>query len=429
MLNQIQSFIEKTLSPAMTKLSGNKFIRSMSTAMMRAMPVLLGSAVFSLLADFPITAVPNFLEDIGILDNMKNIVTTLNNINPILFVAMYCYTYAKESEVDATPNLLFGIVVYFILMPSSLTVGEEVITTYSAQYMAGNGMFVALFIGIIVSFIYVFMMKKNITFRLPESVPSMVSTSFAPIFVGIAIIGFTLLVDFGISFTSYGNVFDFVVQVIQAPIVAVGANIPFMILFYTFLNLLWFFGIHPSALTALYVPVIRIMFAGNIGAAMQGQELPYVKEYLSYMIVGVGGAGGLLGLGIIMLFFSKSNRFKAAAKVGAIPVVFNINEPIMFATPVVMNSIFLIPMLLQPLMCIGTMYVMTNMITIKFNMIAAMAIPWTMPYPITAFIAGGIPLLLIMLLIIAMTALLYFPFFKLADRTSLAEEKALEMNK
>ena len=249
MINNIQSFVEKTLSPMMMKISENTVIRSMSTAMLRAMPVLLGAAVFSLLADFPITAVTQFLENINILDNMRNIVSTLNNLNPILFSAMYCYTYAKESDVDPTPNLLFGIVVYFILMPSTMTVGEEVITTYNAQYMAGNGMFVAIITAIIVSFIYVFMMKKNITLKLPDSVPTMVSQSFAPIFVGIAIIGATLLVDFGMEFTQYGNFFDFVVNVIQAPIIAVGANIPFMIFFYTLLNFLWFFGVHPSALT------------------------------------------------------------------------------------------------------------------------------------------------------------------------------------
>ena len=82
-------------------------------------------------------------------------------------------------------------------------------------------------------------------------------------------------------------------------------------------------------------------------------------------------------------------------------------------------------MLVQPLLSIGTMMVFTNFVNIEFNAIAAMSIPWSMPYPITAFIAGGLPLLVIMLIIIALTALLYLPFFKIADKKAIKEELQL----
>jgi len=271
------------------------------------------------------------------------------------------------------------------------------------------------------------MMKKNIIFKLPKSVPSMVSKSFEPIFVGIFVIGAILLIDFGFAQTAYGNFFTFVQEVIQAPIVAVGANVPFMILFYTLVNLFWFFGIHPSAMMALYLPVIRVMFSGNIGAAMQGLELPYVKEYLAYISAGVGGTGSLLALGLIMLFCSKSERMKASAKVGSIPVIFNVNEPMIFGIPIIMNPAFFVPMLLSPLVGMGSMYLMTSVVSINFNAIAAMAVPWTMPYPITAFIAGGVPLLIMMLVVIVLNGILYFPFFKIADKKALEEEKILEV--
>lgn len=425
MLDQIQNVIERTLSPVVTQLSQSAIIRSMSTALMRAMPVLLGAALFSLLADFPISQVTDFLANIGILENIRMVVHTLNNLNPIMFIALYCYTYAQEKKVDPIPNLLFGVVIYFMFMPTVVAAGDQFVPGYSFDYFAGNGMFVALFAGILISLLYVFLINKKITFKLPESVPPMVAKSFEPIFVGMIIIGLFLLLDYGIGLTSYGNMFTFIQEVIQAPIVAIGANIPFMILYFTLINLLWFFGVHPSALLALYIPVVRVMFSGNIGAAMQGLPLPYAQEYLTYMVAQIGGAGNLLALGLIMLFFSKSRRFKETSKIAAVPVIFNINEPIVFGTPIVLNSAFFIPMVLSAAVSMGAMYFMTSMIPVDFNALSAMAIPWTMPWPITAFIAGGVPLFTMMMIVIGLNVLLYFPFFLIADKKALKEEQEL----
>lgn len=425
MLNTIQNIIETKVSPIMQKLSQNGVVRAMSTAMMRAMPVMLGGALFSLLASFPISGVSEFIASIGLLEPINRLVTTVTNLNPILFIAMYCYSYAKNAKVDAIPCMLFGIVIFFILMPSTLQVGDEVLNVYSAVYMAGNGIFVALIAGIIISFLYVFLVKKNLTFKMPDSVPPMVSESFSPIFIGIIIFGLFLLVDFGLQQTSFGNLFTFIQRVIQDPIVSMGANVPFMIFFFTIVNLTWFFGIHPSALLSLYTPVITLMFSGNISAFMQGQPVSYAIEYFTYIVAGIGGTGNILSLAIIMLFFSKSKRFKAVSKIASIPAIFNINEPVMFGTPIIMNSTFFLPMILSPVISMGTMYMLSSMITINFNPLASLAVPWTMPWPITAFIAGGLPLFALMMIVIVENFILYYPFFKIADHKALKEEQAL----
>lgn len=426
MLNKIQEFIESKVSPIMQKLSQNGVVRAMSTAMMRAMPVMLGGALFSLLANFPISEVSQFIASIGLLDPINRLVTTVTNLNPILFIAMYCYSYAKNAKVDAVPCMLFGIVIYFILMPSTLQVGEEVLNVYSAVYMAGNGIFVALISGMIISFLYVFLMKKNFIFKMPDSVPPMVSESFSPIFIGMIIIGLFLFVDFGIQLTTFGNLFTFIQRIIQDPIVAIGANVPFMIFYFTIINLTWFFGIHPSALLSLYTPIITLMFSGNISAFMQGLPSPYETEYFTYIVAGIGGTGNILSLAIIMLFFSKSKRFKAVSKIASVPAIFNINEPIMFGTPIIMNSSFFLPMILSPLLSMGTMYILSGFVTINFNPLAGVSVPWTMPWPVTAFIAGGLPLFMLMMIIIILNFILFFPFFKIADNKALKEEQGLE---
>lgn len=82
-------------------------------------------------------------------------------------------------------------------------------------------------------------------------------------------------------------------------------------------------------------------------------------------------------------------------------------------------------MILSPVISMGTMYMLSSMITINLNPLASLAVPWTMPWPITAFIAGGLPLFALMMIVIVENFILYYPFFKIADHKALKEEQAL----
>ena len=60
------------------------------------------------------------------------------------------------------------------------------------------------------------------------------------------------------------------------------------------------------------------------------------------------------------MLFSKRDDFKAIAKL-AIPCgIFNINEPIIFGIPMVMNPVLGIPFFLAPLVCVSLGYFVTS---------------------------------------------------------------------
>ncbi len=50
-----------------------------------------------------------------------------------------------------------------------------------------------------------------------------------------------------------------------------------------------------------------------------------------------------------MAMRSRSRQLKSVAKIGLLPSLFNINEPILFGFPVIMNPVFLLPFLFVPL--------------------------------------------------------------------------------
>ena len=106
--------------------------------------------------------------------------------------------------------------------------------------------------------------------------------------------------------------------------------------------------------------------------------------------------------------------------------VFNVNEPMIFGVPIVMNTPFLIPMVLSPVLSMGLTLFLTKIIPVSLNPMAALGMPWTVPWPIVGFFAGGLPLFGIIMAVVVLNIVLYWPFFKIADNKAF-EMEALEI--
>src|SRR5699024_11677504 len=63
----------------------------------------------------------------------------------------------------------------------------------------------------------------------------------------------------------------------------------------------------------------------------------------------IGGSGATIGLAILLLFFSKSKRYKTLGKISLPPAIFGINEPIIFGTPMVLNPFMFVPFVFVPI--------------------------------------------------------------------------------
>lgn len=423
MFDKIQNFLIAKVEPISLKISGSKVISTIMEAMMTTMPVMIGGAVFSLLANFPISQVTTFLTDIGIKPFLDSFVTTQNNLTPVLTAFLIGYKYAKKEGVNPIPGGMFAFLTYFMLIPENITIGDQTMVAYSSQYLGGNGIFISIIFSILVAKIYVFITKKNIILKLPESVPPMVSQSFEPLFSGIIIFGLVIGLKAIVSMSVFGSVFNVITVCIQDPIMKLGANVPALIIVQTVANIFWYFGIHPLAITSLYIPVFTTILSGNMGAFMSGQPLPYLEEGVVHLFAQFGGSGSLIGLAICMVLFAKSQRYKTMGKISFIPSVFNIQEPMLFGFPIIMNPMFFLHMSLTSSLSMGIGYACIKLGLFEFNPVVAVMTPWTMPTPITGFLVGGIPLMLIFIGIIVLSVALYFPFFMVLDKREYKEEQ------
>ncbi|MGV2644004.1 PTS sugar transporter subunit IIC, partial [Clostridium perfringens] len=148
--------------------------------------------------------------------------------------------------------------------------------------------------------------------------------SLSPTFVAMIIFVLAFVVKAIFIFTPYGNAMDFVNTVITNPITNVGVTPLSIVLIFTFANILWFFGVHPSAIINIFYAVAAPVLVANVGAFLAGEPLPYLEMLFMLSILMIGGTGNTLGLAISMLF-AKSERFKSMRKLTLIPSIFNLN--------------------------------------------------------------------------------------------------------
>ena len=139
---------------------------------------------------------------------------------------------------------------------------------------------------------------------MPDSVPPMVSDSLSPVFVSMIVFGCVLAVKYAVSLTSFGNVFELLNATIAKPVMLFGTSPLALIILYTFTNILWFFGVHPSPIVNMYTPVLIACVTANVEAFMAGTpstDLPHLVFQVVFLCMNIGGNGNSIGLAIDMI--------------------------------------------------------------------------------------------------------------------------------
>ncbi len=419
--DKLQGFLEKFIGPVAQKLNESDLIGGLSSGMMRTLPITLGVSLFAILVNLPIAPWQSFLESTGLYVVTQEILSATMSMLAVYIVISVAYSYANIKKESGMTAAILSTGAFLCLMPQSIEGKDGAISAISANYLGSNGIFVAIVTALAISSLYIWLVKKKLTIKLPDSVPPMVSESLSPAFVAIIIFAFVLVVKFLFYLTPFGNIFDFVTEIISKPVMNVGSSPWVLIALYTFTNVLWFFGIHPSPIVNMYTPVLIAAITGNVESYMAGEELPYLALMTVFICMNLGGNGNTIGLAIDMLT-AKSERFKAMSKLSLVPSIFNINEPMVFGVPLMLNPIFFIPMALTTPITGIIAYVLYKIgFSSAFN--PTVSAPWIMPGPITGFLEGGILTALIVCVCIVANMILYFPFFRMADKQALKEEQ------
>ncbi len=188
-------------------------------------------------------------------------------------------------------------------------------------------------------------------------------------------------------------------------------------------SILWFFGMHGSdVLEGVTESLFKGAIEQNMALVSSGQQATEIitRQFFNEYVM-IGGCGGTLCLLIALLLFSKRKETKSLMKMSAIPMLFNINEIMVFGLPVVYNVIFLIPFMLVPLVNFSIAYFATWMGWVP---IITENVQWTTPILVNAYMAtGSISSSVLQLVNIAVGVAIYMPFVKLYDKRKLESSK------
>lgn len=433
MLTKLTVFLEKHLMPIAGKIADQKHLSSMRDGMLMAMPLLIVGSAFLILGFIPIPGYSDFMARVfgeGWLAKVMLPVGVTFNLMAIFANIGISYKLSEKYKVDPLLGALISFSAFLLVSPNTISVGDQVVGgVIPTALMGGEGLFVSMIMAIISTEIYRILIQKNVTIKLPPSVPPTVGKSFGALIPGAVVITVAWIINLTIAATPFENIHYVVSKALVGPVTAIGGSYFGIITMVLLANMLWMCGIHGANIVyGVAAPMLYTLMSQNLAAFKAGEAIPNIaSQNLFDIFVSVGGSGGTLGLVILMMFTAKSSHLKELGKLSFAPGLFNINEPIIFGTPIVMNPLMLIPFLLSPIVGVSMAYWSMKLgIVAKLPGIAA---PWTSPAGIGAFIASGghISTAIIQLLIVPVQMLIWYPFFKIMDAEKVAEEKAMEV--
>jgi cellobiose PTS system EIIC component len=291
-------------------------------------------------------------------------------------------------------------------------------------------MVAAIIIALLVASSYCALIKKEITIKMPDGVPQGVANAFAAL-IPATIILIAADAIYGIcKFAFNSSLLDIIYKVLQVPLQGASDSLPGVMLIAFSVPFLWFFGIHGGAtiggvvtglLNANTADNALLQKAGTLDLA-HGAHIVTMQFYDNF--INMAGSGHTLGFAILMVLFAKSSQYKQLGRLALPANLCNINEPILFGTPIVMNPIMGVPFILTPLINATLLY-----LAIKFQILAPMGAtmpPWTTPPILGGFIIGGFGYAAAQAIFLVIGLVIYFPFFKKVDAMAYADEVAAQ---
>ncbi|MGH0486914.1 family 1 glycosylhydrolase [Bacillus mycoides] len=253
LLEGTKNGLERIITPLTNYLGNSKVVNAITSGMMMTIPVTIGVTLFAILGNLPFEGWKEFLMQIGVYTHMQDMISATLSLLAVYMVVIIAYSYAKEEGMNGMTAAVIALGSFLCLMPMSIKVGEEQIPAILNQYLGSDGIFVAMFVGVFTAKLYCALKRKNIGVKLPESVPPMVADAINPVFISIIIFTLIFFIRIIFGYTPYENIFNFVSQVIALPVKVIGSSVWSVIAIFTFMNICWFFGLHPA-------PIINISY-------------------------------------------------------------------------------------------------------------------------------------------------------------------------
>jgi len=423
-MDRFMDKIGDTIAPIATKMTSNRYLSAIKEGFFGSTPILIAGSIFLLFTSLPFNGYAEFMTNIfgkKWMDFFYLPYQASFNLMSIYVVVGMARSLSKYYKVDEKLAIALSFVGIFVLTPLIFTADGA--KGLPLDNFAAKGLFVCMIATAISIEIYRFCAQKGITIKMPDSVPQNVSNAFAAVIPAFAIILLFDVLRTLFAMTDFGSAQQFIFTILQQPLQSLGGTLPAIFIALLVESVIWCFGIHGSSIVSSVMnPIWYALSAENLAAVEAGIAMPNIVNYqfISFFVK-LGGVGATLSLTLLCLFKSKSDQYKALGKLGIGASLFNINEPIIFGFPIVLNPMMMIPFVLSNVTVGVVTYAAIWSGLVPY--INGVNLPYTIPVVISGFMLCGWRGALLQVVLLLITGLIYYPFFKAQDKQAYLEEQ------
>lgn len=402
-------WLSNSFAPTMNKFVKKPWVAAVAATMQKVIPFILTGSLISLYGVIR-SYIPS-LPDISVIS-----LYTFNLLGILIAFIMTNQAMEKlrHPRYFITASLT-SICSYFIFINSSIN--NEGIFSVPFERFGPTGIFVGLVVGIFVAVI--FNLYSKIPFLRDSSIPDFVVEWIHNVIPITVTIGIAAALTFGLKF----DLFD-LVTVIFSPLQSFGQSLPGFV-FICFIQAFFYsMGISAWVFNSVTTPIFMAGIAANIEAVNNGLAATNISTSETVFTAGLvtmGGVGCTLALNFLMAF-SKSKKLKTLGRVFLIPSLFNINEPLMFGAPVVMNPLLMVPVWISSI--VGPIILWCSMNFGLLNIPAKMIQVGQIPAPISSMmITEDWRAIIVYIVLLLVYLAIWYPFFKVYEKECLIEEQ------
>ncbi len=435
MIEKSSAWFERYLVPPLGALASNIYLQAVRDAfIIFTLPLIIAGSVFLIIANPPIGALAAFLQS---HPGIQNAILVPFNLSFGLMAVFLAFGVAHSvAQYRRTEPVQPGVLAMVLFLVASVPVTDLNALTLGTilPYLGGQGLLIAILIGILTAEVMRWFRGSRFTIRLPKSVPANVKRAFEALVPALLLLTSIWLLEWFVSMHTVTTTdasghlitvqmtLPMVLMKVFEPLVVVQDSYPAALLEIVLMMLLWSVGIHGmNIVTAIAAPFWLSTLAAN-AAAGPANAHGIVTEPFFHIFAHLGGSGATWPLVIYMLR-SRSAQLRTVGKVALGPAIFNINEPVTFGVPMALNPLMMIPFVLVPVIIVTINYLAFSFGLVHVPMVMQ---PFTVPVGISGFVAtgGDIRGSLLQFFDLAVSAVIYYPFFKAWERILVAREEA-----
>ena len=400
------AFLDKRLAPALRSLNEHPHLSAIRAGMVAVVPLTIVGGIFMIAAYLPVAGWDVRVAPYRPLLEVP-VTATFGVLGLVACLSIAAELGRRLKQEPLVSASMAGVV--FLML--QIDIADQ---AFRMDGLGSKGLFTAILSALVTVHAQKFFGERNLVIRLPASVPPAVYESF----VSLTPLVFLIVLFWALRFVA-GVDISGVVQGVFEPLVFALNTLPGILVYAFLVTMLWSVGINgDNAVDAIVAPIFLQYLAANVQAVSTGQPLPYVTAYGFFTtFVNVGGTGATIALALV-LWRSKDPGFRRVSRLSLPTQVFQINEPIFFGLPIVLNPIFMIPYVLNALILTSVSYLLMHW---QFVHKPFVNVPWTTPPIIGHYLVSGGDWRAAVwgAASVAIAAIVYFPFARTAERQRL----------